>query len=217
MKLVFLILFGFLYYSLQAQQLESQSRTGATQQVFLDTISISQTSLPQSFKAATPKSIQTPQNEVYTELIPQQKNINHKRFLKHLKSKKTIAVDTPAPKLERKTGRSLGLGCFLREPLELITLGVEMLELTKPPKNPFLIILYVIYIVPLFAIITVFISAGISGLIAFIFLCGLLSFFVYWGILALVGISLGGLFLLWGIIGAFIVGLILYLILIQLC
>lgn len=216
MKIIFLIFFSFLYYSLHAQVLESQSRTGETQQIFLDTVSTSPIVYPQP-KISTLKSVQIIQNEVYTEVKPQQKNIYNKRFLRHLKWKKPIAIDTPSPKLKQKTGRSLGLGCFLKEPLELITLGVEMFELTKPPKNPFLIILYVIYIVPLFAIITVFISVGISGLLTFIFLCGLFSFLIYWGILALIGISLGGLLLLWGIIGAFIIGLILYLLLIRLC
>ncbi|KOY87330.1 hypothetical protein AD998_15270 [bacterium 336/3] len=217
MKIILLIFCGFLCYSLQAQHIESQSRTGETQQIFLDTISVTPTSYPQSSKANILKSVQASQNEVYTELKPQQKSIHNKRFLKHLKWKKSIAIDTPAPKINSKRGKALRLGCFLKEPLEFIVLGVEMFELTKPPKNPFLIILYVIYIVPLFAIITVFISLGVSGLVTFIFLCGLFSFLVYWGILALIGISLGGLFLLWGVIGAFIIGLILYLWLISLC
>lgn len=109
------------------------------------------------------------------------------------------------------------LGCFLREPLDLITLGVEMFELTKPPKSPFLVILYVIYIVPLFAIITSFIIGGILGLVSFILACGIFAFLLYWLTLALLGIVLAGNLILWGLIGAFVFGLILYLMLIRLC
>lgn len=109
------------------------------------------------------------------------------------------------------------IGCFLQEPLELISLGVEMFELTKPPKSAFMIILYVIYIVPLFAIITSFIIGGILGLVSFILACGLLAFLLYWLTLALMGMALTGNLILWGIVGAFVIGLILYLLLIRLC
>jgi hypothetical protein len=137
-----------------------------------------------------------------------QKSIALKRNLK-----KQITTDSLPPK-----NRSLQkLGCFLKEPLQLITLGVEMFELTKPPKSAFLIILYVIYIVPLFAIITSFIVGGILGLTSFILACGLFAFLLYWLILALLGITLAGQFIFWGLVGAFVSGLILYLLLIRLC
>lgn len=109
------------------------------------------------------------------------------------------------------------LGCFLREPLELISLGVEMFELTKPPKSPFLIILYVIYIIPLFAIIASFIVGGIFGLVSFILACGLFAFLLYWLTLFLLGIALAGNLILWGVGIAFVLGLILYILLIRLC
>jgi len=215
MKIILFIVFSFLCCPLQAQQLEAQSRTGEVQNTTLDTIS--QTDIPFHKTIQKPivlKTIPNSSTESYTELVTQKKTPDNKRFLKHLKFKKTIVADTSKP----SRGVLQRLGCFLREPLELIVLGVEMFELTKPPKNnAFLAILYVIYIVPLFAIITAFIMGGVTGLATFILACGIFSFFVYWGILALVGISMGGLFLLWGLIGAFIIGLVLYLILIQLC
>ena len=135
----------------------------------------------------------------------------NRAFLRNLKS--PLKLDSLPP--QRSTLQRLG--CFLREPLDLITLGVEMFELTKPPKSPFLVILYVIYIVPLFAIITSFIIGGILGLVSFILACGLFAFLLYWLTLALLGIVLAGNLILWGIIGAFVFGLILYLMLIRLC
>ncbi|GAB4126334.1 MAG: hypothetical protein OHK0045_18760 [Raineya sp.] len=144
---------------------------------------------------------------------PKQKNIHkaNRTFLRNLKVR--VQLDSlPRPKSSLQK-----LGCFLKEPLDLITLGVEMFELTKPPKSPFLIILYVIYIVPLFAIITSFIIGGTVGLLSFILACGLFAFLLYWLTLALLGIALVGNLILWGIIGAFVFGLVLYLLLIRLC
>lgn len=145
--------------------------------------------------------------------ISKQKNAQktNRAFLRNLK------VRTQLDSLPRPRSSLQKLGCFLKEPLDLITLGVEMFELTKPPKSPFLIILYVIYIVPLFAIITSFIIGGIIGLLSFILACGLLGFLLYWLTLALLGIALVGNLILWGVIGAFVIGLVLYLMLIRLC
>ncbi|MCU0438848.1 MAG: hypothetical protein MUC49_13190 [Raineya sp.] len=218
MKLFFLILFSFIFIHTQAQDTEARSRTGDVNTNSF--INIDNQALEQSFeqtKMTKPVILKKTTYETniiqYEELSVVKKEKSHSRIFKHLKKKPSVITDSIQPK-KRFFQR---LGCFLREPLEFIDLGVEMFELTKPPKNAFLIILYVIYIVPLFAIITVFISLGVSGLVTFILLCGLFSFLIYWGVLALIGISLGGLFLLWGVIGAFVIGLILYLLLIRLC
>jgi hypothetical protein len=170
------------------------------------------------FEETTPKtkvrSVKIERNEV--KILSRNSNVasanKHITLKRNLKAS-SIVSDSLLP---RKNALQK-LGCFLREPLDLISLGVEMFELTKPPKSPFLIILYVIYIVPLFAIITSFIIGGILGLTSFILACGLFAFLLYWLLLVLLGFALVGNFLLWGIIGAFAVGLVLYLLLIGLC
>ncbi|MCS6795560.1 MAG: hypothetical protein RMJ97_10410 [Raineya sp.] len=148
-------------------------------------------------------------------VLPVSPAFSNKRVKKNLKfAQNSLQITDSLP--QRKSFFSR-LGCFLKEPLELIALGVELFELTKPPKNAFGIVLYVIYIVPLFAIITAFILGGVAGLATFILISGAISFLIYWGILALMGISLAGAFIFWGLLIAFVVGLIIYLLLIRLC
>ncbi|WP_448528345.1 hypothetical protein [Raineya sp.] len=148
------------------------------------------------------------------ELIQISPSVSHTRLKRNLKFGKAIQATDSLPTHKPFFQR---LGCFLKEPLQLISLGVELFELTKPPKNAFAVILYVIYIVPLFAIITAFILGGVIGLITFIFISGAISFLIYWGILALLGISLTGAFIFWGLLVAFLVGLVVYLLLVRLC
>lgn len=173
----------------------------------------------EKFEETTPKtkvrSAKIERNEV--KILSRSSNVasaNKRITLKRNLKKASLIVSDSLPPRKNALQK---LGCFLREPLDLISLGVEMFELTKPPKSPFLIILYVIYIVPLFAIITSFIVGGILGLTSFILACGLFAFLIYWLTLVLLGFALIGNFLLWGIIGAFAVGLVLYLLLIRLC
>ncbi len=174
--------------------------------------------VPEKVEEIAPKakarSVKITQNEI--KILSRNSNIasanKHIALKRNLKAPSIVSDSLPPRKNSLQK-----LGCFLREPLDLISLGVEMFELTKPPKSPFLIILYVIYIVPLFAIITSFIIGGILGLTSFILACGLFAFLLYWLILVLLGFALVGNFLLWGIIGAFAVGLVLYLLLIRLC
>ncbi len=148
------------------------------------------------------------------ELIQISPSVSHTRLKRNLKFGKAIQATDSLPTHKPFFQR---LGCFLKEPLQLISLGVELFELTKPPKNAFAVILYVIYIVPLFAIITAFILGGVIGLITFIFISGAISFLIYFCIFSLLGISLTGAFIFWGLLVAFLVGLVVYLLLVRLC
>lgn len=171
-----------------------------------------------TFKASTEEPKKQIVSTVEARKIKISSNNKKKIAVKeYLAIKRNLKASFARDSLPNQKSPLQKLGCFLREPLDLITLGVEMFELTKPPKSPFLIILYVIYIVPLFAIITSFIIGGILGLASFILACGLFAFLLYWLTLFLLGIALTGNLILWGVGIAFVLGLILYLLLTRLC
>lgn len=214
-KFVVLLLFVLVYTMPVYAQQESRARIEETSD--LQTNPILATPLPENIhRKEESKPIQVfkevRSSSMFYTLPPTAKPTARSltRFKKYLKPARISADTVKANPLRR-------LGCFLREPLKLIDLALDYLEYTKPPQTPFLIVLYVLYIIPLFAIITIFIMVGVVGLAGYIALCGLTLFLMYWGILALLGIALVGSFLLWGIIGAFLIGLGLYVILVSLC
>lgn len=216
MKVLIFIFFSLMAYKLNAQALEAMARTGEST-ILMTTDSIPAKISDNMKSVGMQPLVQQSEMHISIHHLPNPSHQVSKRFLKNTtKYKKKFLRKDSIPDAKKSVWKSLG--CFLKEPLQLISLGVDMFELTKPPKNnSFLIVLYVIYIIPLFAVIVTFIIVGVTGLLSFIFACGILSFLLYWGILALLGIALGGNFLLWGLIGAFIAGLVLYLLLIRLC
>lgn len=207
--LIFFLIFSFA----KAQNPEAQIRMDISEELRAEpklNAEISKTNNVYYVNAIQKKSEIIDKKEL-SQISP---SFQYTRLKKNLKLGKAVQATDSLPKQKPFFQR---LGCFLKEPLQLISLGVELFELTKPPKSAFAIILYVIYIVPLFAIITAFILGGVVGLITFIFISGAISFLIYWGILALLGISLAGSFIFWGLLIAFLVGLIVYLLLVRLC
>ncbi len=211
-QLIFLIF--FLIFSLaKAQTRESQIRMDIAEEQWVE---------PKSNTDLSKINNIQPINIVHKKLELSEKNkliqvypsVPHTRLKRNLKLGKAVQATDSIPSQKSFFQR---LGCFLKEPLQLISLGAELFELTKPPQSAFAVILYVIYIVPLFAIITAFILGGMLGLITFIFISGAISFLIYWGILALLGIALTGAFIFWGLLVAFSVGLVVYLLLVRLC
>lgn len=205
MKNYFVLIFFVLVSPVAAQQMEAQTRMESVteENYYPHDLSQNPTLISNTSTTKPPKKVTSIEKSLSVKL---------KRNLK------SFSYSSPlSDSLSQKKGFLQKLGCFLKEPLYLISLGIDLFELTKPPQNTFAVILYVIYIIPLFAIITAFILGGLVGLVNFVLASGALSFLVYWAILALLGITLSGNFIIWGLLIAFLVGLIIYLILVRLC
>lgn len=211
-QLIFFIFF-LLFSFAKAQTHESQVRMDIAEELWTEPKSNTNLLKENNIQPVNivHKKIEIFEKKELTQIYP---SISHTRLKRNLKSGKAAQVTDSLPTYKPFFQR---LGCFLKEPLQLISLGVELFELTKPPQNAFAVILYVIYIVPLFAIITAFILGGVIGLVTFIFISGAISFLIYWGILALLGITLTGTFIFWGLMVAFLAGLVVYLLLARLC
>ncbi len=214
--LLILFIFFLLFSFTKAQTHESQIRMDIAEELWTEPKSNTHSPKENNIQSinVVHKRIEVREKSKSIQIYPIYPSISHARLKRNLKFGKAVQATDSLP-----THKSLfqRLGCFLKEPLQLISLGVELFELTKPPKNTFALILYVIYIVPVFAIITAFILGGVIGLVTFIFISGAISFLIYWGILALLGIALTATFIFWGLVVAFLVGLVVYLFLVHLC
>jgi hypothetical protein len=177
-----------------------------------DTLLLVQEKLPETGKPILKRQVSV---QKYTNNI--QKNAPAKfKILKRAISQQKNAQDTILPK--SKTTFWSKLGCNVKKPVELISIASTLFPLTKPPtESKFMMLLYVIYIIPLIFIITVLVIGGVIGFFLVSALLGGLGFLLYWGILDLLGIALTGGFLLGGIILAMVLGITLYFILSNLC